>query len=198
MRLRDYVWLRVSGIAGIITPIVAVTCILLAIVYYPPFSWTENALSDLGVKEAPISTLFNYGVIVSGISGLVFAFGLFRLVNQRMEGKIGSTFFIIAALALIGIGVFNENFRPIHRYVSVAFFAAMPLSMLFLVVAFLKKGEKRMCLFTSVTIFVATVVWAFQWTLGFGQGVAIPEMLSATSFSIWSLVLSVNMIKQTS
>ena len=36
-------------VAGIATPIVAFASILTAIASYPQFSWTNNALSDLGV-----------------------------------------------------------------------------------------------------------------------------------------------------
>ena len=44
-------WLKISGVCGTIAPIVAFTFILLAILNFPQFSWTENALSDLGVQE---------------------------------------------------------------------------------------------------------------------------------------------------
>jgi len=49
MNSKNVAWLKISGVSGIVTPIVAFTFISLAIVYSPQFSWTENALSDLGV-----------------------------------------------------------------------------------------------------------------------------------------------------
>jgi len=76
MNLEAVVWLKISGACGILTPIVAFTCIFLAIASYPEFSWTGNALSDLGVQEGVTAVLFNSGLIFSGILALIFASGL--------------------------------------------------------------------------------------------------------------------------
>ena len=74
-------WLRISGACGGLTPVVAFVCIFLAIVSAPGFSWAESALSDLGVVAGVTSVLFNYGLIVSGILGFIFATSLFRVMR---------------------------------------------------------------------------------------------------------------------
>ena len=195
MNPRDVVWLKISGISGIITPIVAFTFILLAIAYSPQFSWTENALSDLGVQEGATAILFNSGLIIGGILTLIFASGLFIFLSNRLIGRIGALIFALDALALIAIGVFPENMTPMHYQASVAFFALFPISMFVMCAAFLLMGKSKIGLFTFLMATVAVVVWILQFTMHFVHGVAIPEAISALSASAWSIVLSFKMFK---
>jgi hypothetical membrane protein len=119
--------LRMGGASGIVAPLLAFTCILIAIASYPRFSWTNNALSDLGVVSGLTGPLFNFGLLGAGILALNFAvFGLFAYIGKRLVGKIGCAIFVAASVALIAIGVLNENFAEIHVVVSVAFFVFMP------------------------------------------------------------------------
>ena len=197
MNSKRAVWLKVSGISGILAPLVAFTFISLAIVYSPQFSWTENALSDLGVQEGVTAILFNYGLIIVGILALVFASGLFA--SQRMMlGRIGAFILILAALALMAIGVFPENVKPTHYYVSVGFFVLLPISILVLSATFLLMAKVKLGLFTFLVAAVAAAAWIIHWTIPFGSGVAIPEALSAVSASTCSIVLGFKMLKEAS
>jgi len=191
-------WLKISGICGIITPIVAFTCILLAIASYPQFSWTGNALSDLGVVEGITAVLFNFGLIIGGILALVFASGLFVFLRNKMLGGIGASIFLLAALALMAIGIFPENVKPTHYYASVAFFVLFLISILVIGATFLLTVKVKMGLFTFLAAAVAAVVWIIRWTTPFVSGVAIPETLFAASASMWSIVLGFKMLKEAS
>ncbi len=194
MNLKDSVWLKISGTSGILTPIIAFTLILLAIASYPEFSWMGNALSDLGVQEGVTAVLFNAGLVVDGILAILFATGLFKFLHESLLGRIGAFIFVLDAFALTAIGVFPENVKLIHFYVSVAFFMLFPISMLFLGAAFLRKSNMKLGFFT----FIAAIVAAIVWTIPFGKGVAIPETLSALSASTWSIVLGFKMLKESS
>ncbi|MGB9714084.1 MAG: DUF998 domain-containing protein [Candidatus Bathyarchaeales archaeon] len=189
-------WFKITALSGIITPIVAFSCIALAIAYYPPFSWTNNALSDLGVVEGVTSMVFNGGLIVSGILATIFAIGLYNYLGGSTLGKAGSLIFVLDTLALMLIGVFPENIKPTHYYVSVMFFMLFPIAMLVLTAAFLKNANAKMGLFTFLVAAFAAAVWIIQWTVGFGSNVAIPETLSALAASAWTIVLSVKMLKE--
>ncbi len=189
-------WLKISGICGIVTPVVAFTCILLAIAYSPLFSWTGNALSDLGVQSGLTPILFNYGLAVSGVLAFVFAFGLFKFLKTSISGRVGAFFFVIAALALIAIGAFNENYSPTHWYVSLTFFVFSPLSMLLLLVAFLRLKQLKTGAFTFLTAMVAAVPWVAYFAVQYVEGVAIPETVSALAVSAWAVVLGFKMIKK--
>jgi len=198
MNSKNVAWLKISGVSGILAPIAALTCISLAIAYSPQFSWTENALSDLGVQEGVTAILFNSGLILSGFLGLVFAFGLFIVLQDKAMGRIGASIFILDTLALIAIGVFPENVKPTHYYVSVAFFLLFPISMFFVVAAFLQTSKVKIGLFTLLIAVVAAVVWIIQWTIQLGSNVAIPEAVSALSVSAWLIVLGFKMLRQAS
>ena len=181
-----------------VAPIVAFTCILLAVSFYPPFSWTENALSDLGVQAEPTSILFNYGLVVSGVLTLVFGIGLFGLLGSTVLGKVGVFLFILASLALIAIGVFNENCTPAHWYVSVVFFVSFSLSMFVLAAALLKLGKLRVGLFTFLVAMFAATPWIAYFAARYVEGVAVPETISALAASMWAMVLGSKMLKKPS
>ena len=185
-------WLKISGISGMIVPFIAFTLILLAIAYSPDFSWTENALSDLGVQEGITAVLFNTGLIISGILGLLFAVGLFTFLQESLLSRMGAFVFVLDTLALSAIGVFPGNVRPLHFYASITFFALFPVSMFLLSTAFLRTSGKKLGFFT----FAAAMVAAIVWVIPFGKGVAIPETLSGLSASTWSIVLGFKMLKE--
>jgi len=195
---QDEAWLKISGVIGILTPIVAFTCVFLAIAYSSHFSWTDNALSDLGVQEGITSVLFNYGLILSGGLALIFTSGLFVFLSDRISGRIGSFLFILDALALTAIGVFPENFRPTHGCASVAFFVLLPLSMLVLDATFLLMGKVKMGLFTLLLAMIAVAPWIGYFATHFVEGVAIPETIFALSASAWVIVLGFKMLKEAS
>jgi len=196
--LKDVAWLKISGISGIVTPIVAFTFISLAVTSYPQFSWMENALSDLGVQEGATAVLFNSGLVIGGILALVFASGLFIFLREKILGRIGAFLLVLDVLALIAIGIFPSNVKPMHHYASVAFFVLFPVSMIVLGATFLFMAEVKMGLFTFLVAMVVAVVWMIQWTIRFGSDVAIPETLSALSASTWSMVLGFKMLRKAS
>lgn len=190
-------WLKISGVCGTIAPIVAFTFILLAILNFPQFSWTGNALSDLGVQEGVTAILFNSGLVIGGILALVFASGLFVL-QKTMLGRIGVFIFVLAALAFMAIGVFSENVEPTHYYVSVTFFVLFPVSMLVIGAAFLLTAKVKMGLFTFLTAITAALVWVLQFAMRYVPNVAIPETISALLASTWIIVLGFKMLKEAS
>lgn len=189
---------KIPWICGILATIVPFTCILLAIFSYHAFSWTENALSDLGVISGVTSVLFNSGLIAGGLLAFAFAAGLYITLKRKVVGRAGASVFAVATLAMIAIGVFPENLKPMHYYASVTFFALFPLSMLVISVAFAAIGKLKIGLFTFLMAIFAAIVWAAQFSLRPFSGVAIPETLSALSVSAWSIVLSFTMLKDAS
>lgn len=187
--------LRISGVCGMLTPIIAFVCILLAIASYPRFSWTENALSDLGVVDGITATLFNSGLLISGVLALIFAFGLPILLRRKALGAMGALAFVLTAIALMAIGVFPENVKPTHYYVSVAFFAMSIISMIIVGAIFLSASEVKMGLFALLMAAFSATAWIIYFTTHFVEGVAIPEVISALSVSVLSMILGFKMFK---
>jgi hypothetical membrane protein len=189
---------RFGGIAGILTPVLAFTFIGSAIVAYPQFSWVDNALSDLGVVPGITSTLFNFGLFVSGLFSLNFAIGLFKFLSTRITGKIGAIIFILASLSLMGIGITPENIRPFHYIFSVAFFSLVPISLLVIATYFLVTRQKKLATFTLLVAILAAAPWALFFQIHYVQGVAIPELLSALAGAVWTVIIGWKMFKAAS
>jgi hypothetical membrane protein len=191
-------WLTISGAAGILTPIIAFTCIILAIISYPAFSWTDNALSDLGVQSGATASLFNYGLIVSGLCALAFAVGLFIYLGEKTLGKTGTSLFILATIALISIGMFPESAEPMHYYASVTFFFLVPVAMLVIVATCFQLNKPKLAGYTLFAALIAAAPWILQFTVSYVPNVAIPETISAISASAWSVVVGLIMIRNRS
>jgi hypothetical membrane protein len=190
MKLRK---LRIAGVCGILTPIIVLTLILLAIYYSPWFSWTENALSDLGV-QGTAAILFNSSLIVGGVLTIIFAIGLREILLNRTLGQIGTLIFILDGVMLCAIGIFPETAGVIHFYVSVAFFVLLPVSLFLNGVAMMQESsERKTGLFTITAGIVAATVWMLEWS-----AVAIPETITALAAFVWSIVLGIRMFIQAS
>jgi hypothetical membrane protein len=171
----------------------------------------ENALSDLGVMSGVTSALFNYGLVVGGILGFVFAtnlFGVMRFFDVLSadgkphmlfyRGERGALFFSLACLALVAIGVFPENIRYVHGLASVAFFVSLFLALILLGIAFLQVRQKPWAVFTLLLGLVAVVPWLLLFVVRYVSGVAVPELISAVAGGLWTLVLGYTMLRMAS
>jgi hypothetical membrane protein len=194
--LRNLVYQRIGASSGIVAPIVALVCILTSVTSYPPFSWTSNALSDLGVVSGMTASLFNFGLLASGILALNFAiFGLYTYFGKTWVGKIGSVVFAAATLALIAISVFNEHFSPTHYLVSVAFFTLAPIALFILTISFWLCHMRGFAGFTLAVGIVAALPWLLLFSFNYVPNVAIPEFLSGLAVSAWAIVLGIRMLR---
>ena len=189
---------RIGAAAGFATPMVAFACILSAIATYPQFSWTNNALSDLGVVPGATQWLFNVGLFVAGVLALVFAvFGLFAFAGKNGVGKLGAAVFAAASVALVCIGIFNEHYSPTHYLVSVAFFVLAPVALFILTCSFYLSPQRVIAAFSVAAGVIAALPWILEFTVYYVPNVAIPEMVSALAVSAWAIVLSAEMLKST-
>jgi len=171
--------MMVAWVCGILASIVVFSSVLAAISQSPWFSWTANALSDLGVSGA--ASIFNSGLIVGGILMMVFAAGLLVVRKGALE-RAGAALLFIGAIALSGIGVFTEAAGDIHYYVAVAFFGISSLSLILIGSGSIVAGSKKFGLLTVLAGVLAGLPWAFSWAW---IGLAIPETLSALVIFVW-------------
>lgn len=180
--------LRMAGFSGVAAPLLGFTMIFLSIRASPWFSWTGNALSDLGVSGFG-SVLFNSGLPMTGALMMIFSLGLFQLAKSCWMGRLGSVLFVASALLLCGIGVFPETTGRIHYYLSVAFFVSLPLALFALGITMTRHDMKEFGLLSFAAGF-AVGVWLLQWS-----SAAIPEAISALSAGGWSSALGLWMLK---
>ena len=188
---------RIGGLAGITAPLLAFICIAIAIVSYPDFSWTGNALSDLGIISGLTGLVFNFGIFTCGLLALIFAMlGLYNYFGQNLVGRIGALTFMASTIALMVIGIFNENFKPTHYLVSVAFFTLSPLALFIIALAFHIVQQRGMTVFTLIIGIISAFVWILQFMFQYLPNVAVPEVISGLAFSVWAVVMSLKMIKK--
>ena len=193
---RNVVYQRMGASSGIIAPVLAFACILTAIATYPAFSWTNNALSDLGIISGITGPLFNFGLYASGVLAFNFAvFGLFTYFGKSWVGKIGSAFFAAATVALFAIGVFNESFAGTHYFVSVAFFLLAPISLFILTCGFWLNHQRGFAVFTVLVGVAAALPWLLLFVVNYVPNVAIPEFASGLAVSVWIIVVGKKMLK---
>jgi hypothetical membrane protein len=188
---------KLPAYCGIISLILTFILVGLAIFQASWFSWTENALSDLGV-HAESATLFNSGLILGGILTVIFAFGVVRFYGNQTVGRDGAFFLLLAGIFLASIGVFPENSpNNIHYIVSVAFFAAFPLSLLIQSAALMQTAvNRKFGAFTLLIAIIAIIPWAIWMPLRPYKGVAIPELVSATAAATWSIVMGFELLRE--
>ncbi|MEM2102957.1 MAG: DUF998 domain-containing protein [Candidatus Bathyarchaeia archaeon] len=188
---------KVAGVSGVLSPVLAFVLIGLAISRASWFTWTDNALSDLGVHEES-ALLFNSGLILSGILTVIFAFGVMRFYGTKSVGRSGTFFLLLAGIFLAAIGVFPETApNNIHYIVSVAFFGALPLSLFIQSAALMTSTASRSFgVFTLVMAIVALSPWAIWTAFKPYSGVAIPELISAVAAALWSITMGTKLIRQ--
>ena len=180
---------RLFGYFGVVAPVLGLTMVLLAISTAPWFSWTGNALSDLGVHGFT-ALIFNSGLQMTAIIMSLFSLGIYELTKGDRIGTLGFVLNLAGAGFLLGIAAFPETAGPIHYQFSVAFFVTLPISLLVLALYMKRNGMGRLSLFTAAAGAAALLVWTPRW-----EAVAIPEFLSALAVGLWSIVLGARMIR---
>ena len=197
-KFKNALRLRISGICGFLAPVFAFALIFSAIASYSQFSWVDNALSDLGVVAGVTAVLFNSGLLIGGALCFIFATGLSVFLKERTVGRIGAFVLVLTSLALFAIGVFPENVRPAHYFVSVMFFVLLPISMLIIAGTFWLTRQVRMAVFTLLVAVAAAAPWVLYFSIHYVSGVAVPEAVSAFAGSVWAVAMSGKMLRQAS
>lgn len=174
-------------IAGIIGPLVAISLIFVDTSVSTWFTWTGNALSDLGVHQ--YSYLFNYSLIFEAVMNLVFVLALkplFRLGNGTSSGLV------ISGLSLGMVGIFVETYHLEHLTFALIYFIVFPVSIILFSRSISKKHRVQAFVgYPVALISLATILFGilvdFSLVPGVSLGLAIPEMVEATLLGFWSI-----------
>jgi len=179
----------IAGICGIFIPVVIFTCLGLSILSSPWFTWTQHALSDLGIQQNT-AVLFNYGLILGGILTLIFSLGLIQILSN----KIGAYLLALSSFALIGIGLFPETIFVLHFLTSASFFILLTIAML--IIGLTSKKNSFECkigtfalMLTLITI--SSIVFLFHF-----EGIAIAEAFSCFPAFVWCSIVGIQMTRR--
>lgn len=126
---RSEVAYRASAAAGIAAAVVAVVAIAAALVLAGGrFAFLDHALSDLGRRGWPSATVFNGGMVAAGLLALPFGLALWG-DRENAFHVVAIGWFGVAALALVGVGLFPLPTAE-HLPVAVTFFVAFTVALL--------------------------------------------------------------------
>ena len=195
---------RRARLLGAIATALALGGIALATLLDPTFSWTGDALSDLGVRErsAPV---FNGGLILGGLVGLGYAAGLWR-VNRKPSakgrdppvgrpsafgrspafGRFRALVFGLAMVAMAGVGLFDLT-HPLHAPAAIGFYTSVTAT--FAVDGVARRGRPtgRITLaFVPIHVAVWATFLAGLWPV---TGLALPELPGALMLAAWVWVV---------
>ncbi|MFC5279773.1 DUF998 domain-containing protein [Halorubrum rubrum] len=173
-----------ARLLGAVATLAALGGILLAVLLDPTFSWTADALSDLGVRDRS-APAFNGGLILGGLAGLGYAAGLWvrgRESASSAVGRLRAIVFAFAMVAMAGVGVFDLT-HPLHAPAAVGFY--LLVTVVFGIDGVTRRdGRTGRTALSFVPVHVA--VWATflagVWPV---TGLALPELSGALMLAAW-------------
>lgn len=175
---------KITAVCGILIPIIIFTSIFIAISVAPWFKWTNNALSDLGVRGLS-AFFFNNGLILGGFFIFIFSLCLLRL----LKNKIGAYLLLGSSISLIGIGIFPEPIILLHYLTSATFFILLTIAMLIIgITMYINNSYKK--LGTTALIF-SIIALLSPLTLGHFTGIAITEAIACFPAFIWCMFFGI-------
>ena len=180
---------RLTGLFGIVAPVLTLTLIFVSIALARWFSWHDNALSDMGVSATP--NPFNAALFVGGLLYFVFVIGFLRWQGlHSLLSKVAAVALIAGAVGLLLIGVFTENAGRIHYVVAATYFLATPFAYVLFGADWLRHGEKLRGLLT-----IAAGMAAFLMIAAVPhRRIAVPEILAAVTMSMWTFSLGMKLL----
>ncbi|MFZ7138193.1 MAG: DUF998 domain-containing protein [archaeon] len=165
---------RFFTLFGIVGPLTAMVFISLSMFLSHWFSWSQNALSDLGHSiNSPVAALFNFGLLLTG-----FFIILYSLTSFRKHAKNTSYFLLAAGLSLQFIAMFDEVYGSLHTAVSILFFIMLSLSSISYFV------EKRSTL-AAFALIIGVLFWVIYGLDLCAFGIAVPETVSSVASAFW-------------
>lgn len=168
---------RKYTLLGVVGPLVAYFFIAVSIILSPWFSWSDNALSDLGhAVRSDVAPLFNFGLLLAGFFIMIYSITAFR-----KHAKYTSYCLLISALLLQLIATFDEVYGSLHFSVSVLFFVSLGFASVIYTV------ERK-----SVVALAAFMIGLGSWILYsmgiYSSGIAVPETISSLAAISWVML----------
>lgn len=177
-------WNLVIQYLGVGGSLVGWAAVVAAVVSSAQFSWTQNAISDLGATTEAEPWLLNAGLLLGGL--LVTPFGLWLWQRaERSIQQLGAVSFCLTGLSLAAIGGFPVG-TPVHLPVSVNFYTLGTISLLLYGSGSVTASHVRRGLVSLWFVVIHLLSW-LVWSAGLrvGPGLAIPELVGAVLFTGW-------------
>ncbi len=178
---------RLGGTCGVAAVVGGLSGVLAATAVAPWFSWTGNALSDLGAPGRETALLFNGSIIAAGLLYLVFVWGLWKAgAVTALPGRASLAMLAGGALFLVGVGLVPEG-NSLHFPLSVGYFFLYPPGVL-LYGAVERRQHQGLLAASAAMAMLALAFGVLQFTPVFTSQ-AIPEIVLSTSLGVWSALV---------
>jgi len=150
----------------------------------PWFSWSKNALSDLGYALRETAVTFNFGLAISGLTVAIYS--VTSLIDRA---RFSAILLSATSFTLQLIAVFDEIYGQIHTAVSTVFFTLLLISTLIYAL------EKRSRL-AGASFIIGLSAWLLYWMKAYKAGVATPEMISSSAAALWIIKSAIDDVIQ--
>ncbi|MCW3985354.1 MAG: DUF998 domain-containing protein [Candidatus Bathyarchaeota archaeon] len=168
---------RKYALFGVVGPIAAYLFIIVSIMLSPWFSWSANALSDLGhAVRSDVAPLFNFGLLLAGFLIMIYSITAFR-----NHAKYACYCLLISALLLQLVATFDAVYGFLHFLVSVSFFVSFGFASIIYAL------EKKSIL-ASVAFTIGLGSWILYFAGIYSAGVAVPETISSVAVVSWVML----------
>jgi len=196
-------FVKSAGLVGIVAALYGLLAVFAAtFMAGDSFSWSENALSDIGVSPAAnAAVLFNFSLALVGVLNFVFSVGFVKAYAKDALFYMGSILLVLGGGFLSLVGVFTEAYGNIHRYISLGYFVLFPLAMIMIGIAFTKMNMQNRGYLSILAGIVALLVIlggiALDWHTRLGLGFAVPEIVEALIIAAWIIWMGANLTRLT-
>lgn len=173
---------RLAAYSGPVGGAIGLIATLLAVALSPTFTWTGSALSELGGPTAANPWLFNWGLIVSGIVALPFAWAVWAAAENATQRTGAGTFALcVIALALVGVYPIDTD---LHGPTALAYFAFLAATLWIHGSGTVLAGRPRAGLVAIWFGIVDVLTWIVWYLVGPGTA-AVPELVGAGLLLAW-------------
>ncbi len=159
---------RILLLAGVAVPILYFGNLLISPLFYPGYSHVTQYASELGGPDAPRPSIFNTGVVLTGLATLAAGAGFF-LALRRLTGKILLPALAGLAIALAGIAFVMGGLFPMPdpRHGGYGLGLAFQVAPVLLALALWKRKNLRaLKIFLIATAVVMTAFFAIMMGVG--------------------------------
>ncbi|ASJ07497.1 DUF998 domain-containing protein [Thermococcus pacificus] len=166
---------KLSAYISVFLPVIFLAGLTIVLSKNPWFSFTDNALSDMGSLKNPERWYFNGFLMTFAVITFIAAFGAFR------SGL--SYLMIFASVSLFLVGVFPEEL-PYHSPSAVLFYV-LALADIALVGIKLGRSGISFGYLWSVLALLTFFLMFYLVNARVFKGLAIPEMIGAITILTW-------------
>jgi len=190
---------------GIVGPIIFVYLFVVLGIYYPDYNHLVQLVSELGVAGTPTAFFFNtVGFMFFGILVMIFAYGIYKEIEDGIGIEIGSILIFLCGLSLFFLGIFPcdvgcvnvTNTGIMHTIFNrIAIFCAISAS---LVIALRFRQSNRWKRYARFSVMIG-IASAIAWFIFFfvpvpGYAGAIQKTAILISL-IWVEVISLSLLR---